>query len=156
EADAVTVPGTIVKLDAPELLFRLLDEFHGFMPMTPDKSLYLKTTVQAELSNGAVCDATLYSMNRSKLPKNAALISDGDWRRDLSERPALTEGLTERQADYVRRLGRAKGREIVPIDLNLYRELMKLDLIVDKGRRLALTRLGKEAARYLDDGPILS
>jgi hypothetical protein len=33
--------------------------------------------------------------------------------------------------------------------MELYRELMKLELVVDKGRRLALSKLGQEVARYL-------
>ena len=40
--------------------------------------------------------------------------------------------------------------DIIPIDdLTLYRELMKLELIVDKGRRLALSSLGKEVYNHL-------
>lgn len=59
--------------------------------------------------------------------------------------------LTEKQASYIKRLNHTSGREIIPIDLNLYRELMKLELIVDKGRRLALSKLGKEVAKSLAD-----
>ncbi len=62
---------------------------------------------------------------------------------------ALVHELTSRQAGYVKRLSQILGREIVPIDLDLYRELLKLGLIIDKGRRLALTKLGKEVAAAL-------
>ena len=58
--------------------------------------------------------------------------------------------LSEKQATYVKRLGKSTSREIVPIDLNLYRELMNLELIVDKGRRLALSKLGLEVYRHLE------
>jgi hypothetical protein len=61
----------------------------------------------------------------------------------------MTSKLTEKQATYIQRLGRSSGREIVPIDLTLYRELMNLELIVDKGRRLALSKLGQEVFRHL-------
>lgn len=61
----------------------------------------------------------------------------------------LTESFWERQKSYVQKLGLTLGREIVPIDLPLYRELMNLELIVDKGRRLALSKLGQEVYRYL-------
>lgn len=61
----------------------------------------------------------------------------------------LKTDLTEKQKDYILRLGRVSGREIIPIDLPLYRELMNLEIIVDKGRRLALSKLGHEIYRYL-------
>ncbi len=57
--------------------------------------------------------------------------------------------LSSRQASYVKKLGQISGRDILPIDLDLYRELMKLGLIIDKGRRLALTDLGKKVAAQL-------
>ncbi len=57
--------------------------------------------------------------------------------------------LSLRQANYVKKLGQISGRDILPIDLDLYRELMKLGLIIDKGRRLALTDLGKKVAAQL-------
>lgn len=54
-------------------------------------------------------------------------------------------GLTDAQRKYVLKLGAARARDIVLIDdLTLYREMIKKDLIVDKGRRVALSRLGKE------------
>lgn len=62
---------------------------------------------------------------------------------------AIAHELTPRQSTYVKRLSQITGREIVPIDLDLYRELLKLELIIDKGRRLALTKLGKEVAAAL-------
>ena len=76
-------------------------------------------------------------------------IENGDWRQSLKENPVLPDSLTEKQVCYIRKLGASSGRDIVPIDLQLYRELMKLDLIVDKGRRLALTKLGKDVYRFL-------
>ena len=64
--------------------------------------------------------------------------------------PPVTTQLTEKQITYILKLGAVKGRDIVPInDLTLYRELMKLELIVDKGRRLALSSLGKEVYNHL-------
>lgn len=57
--------------------------------------------------------------------------------------------LTERQKTYIQKLAQARGREIVPVDMALYRELMSLELIVDKGRRLALTKLGTEISLFL-------
>jgi hypothetical protein len=74
---------------------------------------------------------------------------DGDWKSLLLNQANLLDKLTERQKTYIQRLGASLGREIVPIDLPLYRELMNLELIVDKGRRLALSKLGQEVYRYL-------
>ena len=68
----------------------------------------------------------------------------------LDENPPLPQTLSDRQRSYVLKLGAVKGRDIIPIqDLTLYRELMKLELIVDKGRRLALSSLGKEVYKHL-------
>ncbi|MNY36180.1 hypothetical protein D3C86_1706530 [compost metagenome] len=80
---------------------------------------------------------------------NAKIIAGGDWRKSIEEQPVLTAKLTERQVTYIQRLGKTTGREIIPIDLPLYRELMNLELIVDKGRRLALSKLGQEVYRHL-------
>lgn len=145
---AAMVPGYLVKIDAPDLVWGLLDNFFGVSALVPDKSLHWRETVKVYTAAGE-SSAYIYAMNPAKLPKNAELIIDGDWRKSLKERPPLTTSLTEKQATYIKRLKASTGREIVPIDLALYRELLKLDLIVDKGRRLALTKFGKEVAHYL-------
>lgn len=146
------IPGEILSIEANPLLLSLLDEFHGFKPDQPEKSLFFRKEVQVRLeaaSEGSQ-SAWVYLANPRKVPINALVIEGGDWRRNLSEEPRLTEKLTERQKQYIQRLGSSTGREIVPIDLNLYRELMNLEMIVDKGRRLALSKLGHEVYRYLE------
>jgi gamma-glutamylcyclotransferase (GGCT)/AIG2-like uncharacterized protein YtfP len=145
------VPGEFVTLQAPDLVFKILDEFHGFSPLMPEKSLYKKEIVEIQTSAGDLKKAIIYVLNRSKLPKHSVRVPQGDWVTDLLMRPPITESLSEKQITYIQRLSKSSGREIVPIDLELYRELMKLDLIVDKGRRLALSRFGKEVARFLPD-----
>ena len=76
---------------------------------------------------------------------------DGDWQRSLHENPPLPSRLNEKQKHYLGKLSAITGREILPIhDLTMYRELMKLELIVDKGRRIALSKFGHEVCRYLD------
>ena len=47
------------------------------------------------------------------------------------------------------KLGASSGRDIVPINLDIYRDLLNKGLIVDKGRRLALTNLGFDVYKYL-------
>lgn len=143
------VPGAIVHLAAPEVAFHILDEFHGVSLLAPEKSLFFKETTFAETIDGEKKECFIYSMNRAKLPKGAQRIEAGDWLNNFTNQPALPTTLTERQATYIRKLSQSSGRDIVPIDITLYRELMKLDLIVDKGRRLALSKLGLEVARYL-------
>lgn len=150
-ADLTLAPtgGYVVELSAPDVVYKLMDEFHGVSALNPEKSVFFKKTLKVELENGETTEALAYVMNPAKLPPQAEYLPRGNWEDSLQERPALPEVLSERQATYIKRLGASTGREIVPIDLALYRELMKLELIVDKGRRLALTKLGKEVYRYL-------
>lgn len=144
-----SVPGLYIELKSSDLLVGLLDEFYGFNPLDLAKSLYHREEVAVQLEDGSAALAWTYFLNPAKLPGNAKLIPHGDWKRSLEEEPALTEKLTPRQKAYVAKLGATLGREIVPIDLQLYRELMNLELIVDKGRRLALSKLGHEVYRHL-------
>ena len=142
------IDGHLLELEAPSILFSILDEFHGVMLTHPAKSLFFKKEIIV-MVDGEPRTVEAYVVNQAKLPRTAQAIEGGDWRSELEKDPAVTTQLTDRQADYVRRLGSSTGREIVPINLELYRELMKLDLIVDKGRRLALSKLGREVFRYL-------
>lgn len=143
------VRGQLVELKASDILLGLLDEFFGFNRMDPEKSLYSRENVEVCGENGEATNAWVYFLNPKKLPAGAVLIDGGDWKKSLESQPALTSRLTERQITYIRRLGKSIGREIVPIDLPLYRELMNLELIVDKGRRLALSKLGFEVYKHL-------
>lgn len=144
------VPGQLMEIKASEMLVNLMDEFHGYNKMDPDQGLCTREEIDVypEGASGSV-KAWIYFLNPLKLPVNAVQIADGDWQRSLKEQPALTSLLSERQINYILRLGRSSGREIVPIDLGLYRELMNLELIVDKGRRLALSKFGQEVYRHL-------
>lgn len=144
------VPGQLVELKNSDLLVGLLDEFFGFSRLDPDKGLYTREEVEV-LPQGEAhpVKAWVYFLNPLKLPKSAALIPGGDWQKSLAETPSILEQLSEKQTTYIRRLAQSTGREIVPIDLTLYRELMNLEIIVDKGRRLALSKLGQEVYRHL-------
>ena len=141
--------GQVLHLEMPELVQHLLDEFHGYSLLKPEKSLFYRCTKEVLLDEGGALSCEVYALNPGQLPREAIPIDKGAWQQDLQRTPSFLDRLSGRQTDYIRKLGKSKGREIVPIDLNLYRELMSLDLIVDKGRRLALTRLGKEVFRYL-------
>ena len=149
-ADPTPVMGELLRLEAPDVVWRVLDEFHGVSPLVPEKSLHFKKEITVRLGEREV-QAQAYVMNPVKLPKGSEIIVDGNWKKDMSDRPAITAYLTEQHITYMRKLGKTSGRQVIPYDLNLSRELMKMELIVDKGRRLALTKLGKEALRYLPE-----
>ena len=150
ESGADFVPGSLLTLNGSGILMNILDEFHGVSFDEPQKSLYFRKEMSVQTQQGDL-KAWAYVLNPEKLPKDAQRIENGDWKRSLEEEPPLPAKLTERQKVYVRKLGAVTGREIVPInDLSLYRELMNLELIVDKGRRLALSKLGHEVNRYLE------
>ena len=144
-----TISGHVVTLDKPEILFALLDEFHGVSHADPDSGLCRRVELIAVLEDGSSEATSAYVINAFRLPRGATVVEGGDWARSLTESPPLFGRLTERQKNYIQKLGATAGREIVPIDLTLYRELMHLGVVVDKGRRLALTPLGQELYRLL-------
>jgi len=144
------VQGQLIELQYDETLLSLMDSLHGVHSADPSKGLHERRTVTINNSAGGTDLAQAYFFNSKKLTARAEKIVGGQWMASLEQQPPLTESLSERQKLYVMKLGSAKGRDIVPInDLSLYRELMKLELIVDKGRRLALSPLGREVYSYL-------
>lgn len=144
------IQGQLLQLTLDETLLSLLDTFHGVNPKDPEKGLHFRKSVQVQRADGAACEAQVYFFNPKKVTSKMCVISDETWQENLQKEPSLVESLSDRQKTYVLKLGSVKGRDIVPInDLTLYRELMKLELIVDKGRRLALSSLGKEVYNHL-------
>ncbi|MGZ3726962.1 MAG: gamma-glutamylcyclotransferase [Pseudobdellovibrio sp.] len=142
--------GQLIELKFDETLLALMDTLHGVNAVDPTKGLHTRSQVQVAKSTGELETAEVYFFNPKKLTAKAVKIAGGVWQEILAEKPPLPQQLTEKQKTYVLKLGSAKGRDIVPInDLSLYRELMKLELIVDKGRRLALSSLGKEVYNHL-------
>lgn len=142
--------GQLIELRADETLLGLMDTLHGVHPSDSTKGLHTRAQVSVQKMSGSADLADIYFFNPLKLTAKAVRIKDGLWKESLERNPPLLEQLTDRQKIYVRKLGSAKGRDIVPInDLSLYRELIKLELIVDKGRRLALSSLGKEVYNHL-------
>jgi gamma-glutamylcyclotransferase (GGCT)/AIG2-like uncharacterized protein YtfP len=143
------VPGALVRLETSAGFWRVLDELHACSPANPEKSLFHRVVTVAE-ADGEAVHCQVYAVNPKRLPRSALLISGGDWLSDIAEREPMVNSLTSNQRHYIQKLGRSTGRDIVPINLDLYRELMNKGLIVDKGRRLALTSLGQEVFRYLE------
>ncbi|OFZ31815.1 MAG: hypothetical protein A2622_03960 [Bdellovibrionales bacterium RIFCSPHIGHO2_01_FULL_40_29] len=145
-----SILGQLIELKMDETLVTLMDSFHGVHFSDATKGLHQRITKTVQKISGQLEQAQVYVFNPKKLTKSAQLIADGLWKESLNQNPPLTQQLTEKQKMYVLKLGAAKGRDIVPIqDLTLYRELMKLELIVDKGRRLALSSLGKDVYNHL-------
>ncbi len=142
------IPGDLVRLSGGPTFWKILDELSGFTAQNPDRSLFHRLAVAANVGGEAI-SCQVYAVNVSRLPRSVQKITGGDWQRDLQEREPMVQLLTPNQRNYIQKLGRSTGRDIVPINLDLYRELMNKGLIVDKGRRLALTNLGQEVFRYL-------
>ena len=144
------LPGQVVQLKSPDFLIPLLDEFYGFSIFDPSKSLHLRQEITVKTVTGQEFSCWIYFLNPKKLPSTAKAIQADAWDQKLSA-PKFADQLTPRQVQFIQKLSRLSGREVLPIDLTLYRELMSLELIVDKGRRLALSKFGQEVCRYLPD-----
>ena len=143
------VVGQVADLKSSDTLWLLLDELHGVHKTQPEKGLHFRRTIKVKTASGEEIEAATYVVNTAKLPNTARVIEAGQWQQDFHNEPPMTNTLTEQQVNYLKKLGQSSGRDIIPIKLELYRELMKLELIVDKGRRLALSKFGKEVYRYL-------
>lgn len=143
------IDGQIASLRSPSILLSLLDEFHGVHRADPSSGLFYRNAVAGALEDGTEEMTNAYIINPARLPRSASAVVGADWRSSIERQPPLLAKLTERQKSYIRRLGSCSGREIVPIDLGLYRELLHLEVVVDKGRRLALSALGQELFRLL-------
>lgn len=144
------VQGQLIEIQAEQTLMSLIDTLHGVHPVDPSKGLFIKSEMNVTKSSGLSEKATIYFLNPKKLNSKCIHIHHGDWKKSLELTPPLPQILSDRQRSYVLKLGAAKGRDIVPIqDLTLYRELMKLELIVDKGRRLALSPIGRDVYNHL-------
>lgn len=142
------IQGQVVTLKDSCLLVGLLDQFYGYNEQDPAKSNFLRENIFIQTTTG-VKSAWVYALNPERRPLGLEYIENGDWQSVLSQKPTLLEKMNDRQKSYVLKLGACSGRDIVPIDLGLYRELMSLELIVDKGRRLALSKVGQELYKYL-------
>jgi hypothetical protein len=142
------ISGQLVQLDIPESYWAILDALNGYNASNLKKSFLVRENVEVIVMEGPTVSAQTYCLNSARSSHVAELISSG-WENVLESSVGLVEKLTERQKTYLQKLSQAKGREIIPVDMALYRELMSLELIIDKGRRIALTRLGLEISHFL-------
>lgn len=139
------VEGKLAEIDGSDTFWAVLDELFRYSPQSPKKGLFARCSHEVYVDNFTKISSEMYIANPAKALKDVKIISEGRW----SSPGQNVEDLTERQKTYIRKLSLAKGRDIVPIELDLYRELLSKQLIVDKGRRLALTRLGQEISYFL-------
>ncbi len=144
------VRGELLVLENFKELIKILDEFEGFSAQVPEKSLHVRMEKPATADGAKKPSMTqVYMLNPLKLPKDAKVIEAGDYRASMEIQSPLPLQLNDSQKKYILKLGASSGRDIVPINLDIYRDLLNKGLIVDKGRRLALTNLGSEVFRYL-------
>lgn len=142
------IKGTIFSLSTSDMGLHIIDELMGFSPQNNPQSLTHREIVKVQTDLGTE-DVYVYFINPEKMTNELKYIENGDWETVWLEKPPIPKKLSEKQRNYIQKLGKSSGRDIVPIDLALYRELMNLELVIDKGRRIALTKLGQEVYRYL-------
>ncbi len=144
------IEGVLYDLETPESYWSVIDGLLGVDQSRPEKCLFNRITAEVRVDNFSRFQAQVYCLNPKKKLSAHKKITRGEWKRNLLMDPPISVRLEERQKQYILKLANSRGRDIVPIKLDLYRELMNLELIVDKGRRLALTPLGKEAAHFME------
>lgn len=143
------VDGTMLELKVTNSFWSIMDELLGYDPYKPDKNLYQRTQFPIKVGDFSTQLAWSYTLNPKKITKGLKLIAENDWQAYFRKNHTVLDILEERHKEYISRLAKSKSREIVPIKMDLYRELINMELIVDKGRRLALTPMGKETALFL-------
>ena len=143
------IAGDIVRMELTPTASSMLEEYHGVNRAQPEAGLCKLVQTQATCSQGLSHEVEVFCLLEDRIPPSAQRVSDGNWKKAIADRPGVAQLLTPRQREYIRKLAACSGRDVVPIDLNLYRELLRLEVAVDKGRRLALTALGQEVSRWL-------
>ncbi len=142
------IQGEFLTLNAPEIVHKILDDFHGVVKANPEKGLYFKSLTNVYLEGGQV-QSCVYNLNPKKLTKACKPIKGDQWQSVLQAAPDYSSELNVDQIAYMKQLASIKGRETHRYNLELCRQLMKLEIVVDKGRRFSLTPLGKDILRYL-------
>lgn len=140
------VDGSLLQLSVPETYWTVLDALLG---VDQAHSLFSRERILVRTSGGESVEATTYLLNPLKRDQVLRPIANGQWQQDLQSFPPLVRSLEPQHLDYIRKLSSAKGRELVPYKLDVYRTLMSLEIIKDKGRRPALTSLGQEIGLFI-------
>ncbi len=142
------IQGMAVEFEQTSEAMQVLDRFHHFFAETPNRSYYIRSIAEVSGEFGADV-AHVYGLALNKVPKGARRIPQGDWPRHRLENPALLEALSLDEQTLLRKIGARRSAGRTPVPLSIYRHFAALGLIVDNGRRLALTPLGREVYRFL-------
>lgn len=143
------IPGVMAQLKTTESFWPIMDQIMGYDSSHPDKGLFVRRHVSVKVDDYGESQAQTYVLHPKRIVKAYENITRLGWQESLEANPPLLQAMQPRHRNYIIKLAQSKGRDIVPIQLDLYRELMALDMIVDKGRRLALTPLGKEVSLFI-------
>jgi gamma-glutamylcyclotransferase (GGCT)/AIG2-like uncharacterized protein YtfP len=143
-----SVSGEVIEFTDSSEASETLDRIHSVFPDRPERSYYVKSAMSAVVGGGAET-AFVYHLPISKVPKSAERIQNGDWQKYLAEHTPLPSRLNSEERRWLRHMGDTSHRTAVKLPLAVYRQLVSLSLIVDNGRRLALTPLGREVYRFV-------
>jgi len=73
------VHGVVLELPNDPAVLSALDTYEGFDPAHPRSSLFARTRIRVQLSDGQQIEAWMYAYNRD--PRGATRIADGIYRR---------------------------------------------------------------------------
>ncbi|MCJ8277999.1 MAG: gamma-glutamylcyclotransferase [Bdellovibrionales bacterium] len=113
------VEGKLLELRAPESFWPILDELLGVDMSRPDKALFQRQELEVLTDNYSKVQSYVYCLNPKKLTKKLIPIMDGDWKKNMADRPPIVNQLQDRHKDYIVKLSKTRGRDIVPIKLDL-------------------------------------
>ena len=125
-----------------------LDELLGVNQLEAEKCFLNRRSVLVMVDSSISIKAQIYCINPKKITKAYKKISLYQLSGKINKKPEVLTKLKDRHRRYISKLSKTKGRKIIPIEMELYRELLSMDAIVDRGRRLALTPLGKEVCLF--------
>jgi len=142
------IAGTLVELEAPESFWSVLDGLLGVDQLEAEKGFLKRCSILTMIDSFTSIKAQTYCINPKKLTKAHKKINRYQWPHEINKELKILTKLNDRHRQFLSRLSKVRGRDIVPIELDIYRELLSMDIIVDRGRRLALTPLGKEVCLF--------
>ena len=142
------IEGTLVELEAPQSFWPILDELLGVTQLEAEKCFLNRCSILTRIDSFTSIEAQTYCINPKKITKAYKKINRYQWSHRINKGLKTLKKLNDQHRQYLSRLSELKGRNTVPIELDLYRELLSMDIIVDRGRRLALTPLGKEICLF--------
>ena len=139
------VEGVLVDLEAPESFWAVLDGLMGVNQLEAEKCFLNRCSAPIRIDSFTTNKAQTYCINPKKITKSHKKINRYQWCYEVNKVVKDLKKLNNRHRQYISKLSQVKGRNVVPIEMDIYRELLSMDLIVDRGRRLALTPLEEKS-----------